>query len=391
MRGLLPAALLLVAAGCGAAPHSRAAGGIATLAAHPVAWNPANAPIGTVRAVADAGDVIAVFDDASATVFSSGAVVARDTHVKGWTSAAALFATDGVTPWIVGVDGAGHVQRLRAQSVFEDVSARYQLSGKRVRAATIVGASRDGFLLDDGVALSEASKMSVFPSAHFTSLVGGGGFVAGVTSSGIDLLNATNGFVTHFTLPGLSWVALDTRGHLYAATKRAVYSADASGALNLVFDAGDDGIHGLVASGDRIWFADRDQLGVVENGRVTETDGLHLASDATLQRSSSGDVWVIGSGKLARYATASSSLASTQRARDSSWRQVIAPVFARACASCHQPDGVAGVDLSSETMWRAKRSLIRERVLVSHTMPPQGHALSEDDRAAIHTWIEGVP
>jgi len=216
---------------------------------------------------------------------------------------------------------------------------------------------------------------------------GGGGFGAGVSKNAIDVINGTNALVTRFTLPGVTWAALDAKGRLYAATPRAVYAADSGGALALVYDAGHEGIHGLVASGDRVWFADRGELGVVEGDHVAETTGANLATDAKLQASPSGDVWVIAAGKLQRYSAlggaAPIGLALT-------WGSSVAPVFARSCASCHQPDGVSGVDLSSEAAWQSKRALIRERVLVAHTMPPQGHPISDADREAIHAWIEGA-
>jgi hypothetical protein len=393
MRPGVVASVALLAAllttGCGAAPHSRAAGGVATLSVRPVAWNAANAPVGKVRAVADGGDVVCVFADDGASVFSSGAVVSRDEHVKDWTSASTIYATDGTTRWLVGVDGAGHLHRLRAMSTFEDVTVRYQLGNQRVRGAWIVGPGRVGFLLEKEIALSDASRIVLLASSPFTMFAGGGGFGAGVTKDGIDVVNATNGFVTRFLLPGAEWAALDTKGRLYAATRRAVYAADASGALSLVFDAGNDGIHGLVASGDRVWFADRGELGLVEGDHVAMTSGTNVGSDAKLQPSPSGDVWVIGGGKLDRFTVpAASAPAGPVPAPTSGWASLVAPVFARACASCHQPNGVSGTDLSTEAAWNGKRNLVRERVFVSHTMPPQGHALADADRAALHEWLE---
>ena len=383
------ALVALAAAGCGPAPHSRAAGAVATLAVRPVAWNAANAPIGKVGAVADNGDVVCVFADDGASIFAAGAVVSRDDRAKGWTTGDSIYATDGVARWIIGIDGAGHVQRLRAMSTFEDVTARYQLGAKRVHSATVVGPGRVGFLLDDEIALSDATHIAILASSRFSMLAGGGGFSAGVTKDGVDMVNATNGFVTRFSLPGAVWAALDTKGRLYAATRRGVYAADGSGALSLVFDAGHDGIHGLVASGDRVWFADRGELGIVDGDHVAETSGANLASDAKLQASPTGDVWVIGGGKLARFTLPGEALATRPAPSSSAWAMTIAPVFARSCAGCHQPNGVAGVDLSTEAAWATKRPLIKDRVLVSRTMPPQGHGLSDADRAAIHGWIEG--
>ena len=39
--------------------------------------------------------------------------------------------------------------------------------------------------------------------------------------------------------------------------------------------------------------------------------------------------------------------------------------------------------------WQNERAKIHERVVVTKTMPPQGHTISEADRAAIKAWSEG--
>jgi mono/diheme cytochrome c family protein len=385
--------------GCGSAPRSRSAGPIATLAVRPVAWNAASAPLGKVTGLAESGDIVCVFADDGASIFSAGAVVARDGTAKGWTAGDSIYATDGATRWLIGIDRVGHVQRLRAMSTFEDVTARYQLASKRVRSATVVGPGRVAFLLGDEIALSDASRISILSGSAYTMLAGGGGFGAGITEDGVDLVNATNTLVTHFALPGATWAALDPRGRLYAATRRAVYAADASGTLALVFDAGNDGIHGLVASGDRVWFADRSELGIVDGDHVALTSGANVRSDAKLQPSPSGDVWVMGAGTLQRFAIAADAMAAARPAQQatqathpghpSPWSATIGPVFARSCAACHQPNGVSGTDLSTEVAWDMKAPLIRERVVVGRTMPPQGHPLSDGDRAVILQWIDG--
>ena len=49
-----------------------------------------------------------------------------------------------------------------------------------------------------------------------------------------------------------------------------------------------------------------------------------------------------------------------------------------------------GTDLSTEAAWHQKSSLVRERVLVDKTMPPQGHALADADRTAIKSWLDAL-
>jgi mono/diheme cytochrome c family protein len=384
MKLLGLAALAGIVAACGAPPHSRSAGGMADLVIRPVAWNSAAVPIGKVRAVADTGDVVAVFADDGAAVFSAGALVARDTHIKDWDTGASIYATGGTTRWIVGTDKTGRIYRLRAMNAFEDVSARYQLNNKKVKEAAIIGPGRVVFLLEGGeVAVADANKVTIYGSSPFSAFAGGGGFGAGVTKDAVELVNAGNGLVTRFAVPDAQDVALDSRGRLYVSTKRAVYAADAGGGLTLMYDADGSNIHGLVASGDRIWFADGGELGAIDEGRISVTKGAKIAKDAKLEPSPTGDVWVFDLAALARYSTG----AAPAVAAPSNWSTLIAPAFARACAQCHEPNGIAGIDLSSEAAWNKKRADIQDRVITSHTMPPEGHQLSDADRNAIHTWL----
>jgi mono/diheme cytochrome c family protein len=57
--------------------------------------------------------------------------------------------------------------------------------------------------------------------------------------------------------------------------------------------------------------------------------------------------------------------------------------------SCHTANGISGTDLSTPTAWQNERAKIHDRVVVTKPMPPQGHTISEADRAAIKAWSEG--
>jgi mono/diheme cytochrome c family protein len=96
-----------------------------------------------------------------------------------------------------------------------------------------------------------------------------------------------------------------------------------------------------------------------------------------------GDVWVLASGKLSRFARLDP---EPELAR--AWKDKLSGVFARSCASCHQSNGPSGIDLSSAEAWHSRRTLIHDRVVVSRSMPPQGHALADPDRDAIKVWSE---
>jgi mono/diheme cytochrome c family protein len=178
--------------------------------------------------------------------------------------------------------------------------------------------------------------------------------------------------------------AIASDGRVVAATTRAIYASTKGGSLELVYDAEGDTIHGLVASGDHVWFADGTQLGVVEADRISETNGATIKSDASLAPSPSGDVWVIAGGGLQRFMRAEAEHALAVR-----WNEALGAVFARSCSACHLPGGASGTDLSSPEAWESKRAEIHTRVVVSRTMPPEGHPLSDADRDAIRAWTEG--
>jgi hypothetical protein len=46
------------------------------------------------------------------------------------------------------------------------------------------------------------------------------------------------------------------------------------------------------------------------------------------------------------------------------------------------------VDLSTAEGWQSERGAIHSRVVDNKTMPPDGHPLSDADRAAIRLWTE---
>ena len=377
------AALTLVA--CGPGAHTREGGGVGAVTVTPIAWNPTQARVGNVRAVADAGKVVAVFADDGATVLSSGAVVASDHSVTGWIDAQTIPGADGAARWIVGIDGRGRLYYLHGLSSFEDVSARYGLDGRAVHGAAVLGAGLVGFLLDQELAIADGHRVTRFGAPALTQLAGGGGWGAGLASDGLFVFGASKHDARHYALEGVTQAAFGPDGRLYAATTRAVYTAPPGGELALVYDAQADTLHGLVASGDHVWFADGGELGVVDADKVAVTTGARIPPGARLAASPSGDVWVMAGGSLQRYARA-----VPEQARAVAWTSTLAPIFARACAACHQADGVSGTDLSTAEAWHSERTTIHDRIVVNHTMPPPGHPLSDADRAAIKAWTEAA-
>lgn len=387
----IAAAATAVFVACGAAPHTRAAGAVGPMTVRAVVWNATEAPIGQVRAVADSGKVVVVFGvQAVATVLVSGAAVATVPSAAEWVGACVLPSLDGRSMWIVGIDGPGHLQRLRALIEFEDVSARYGFGGRSVRECATLDGQRSAFLLDDEVAVAGGGSAAFYglPSSERRSLRGGsGGWGAVVASDTLVLFDAHARVSRTFPVPGIRYAAIGPDGRLYASTSRALYEAEPNGDLTLVYDAERNTLHGLTLSGQRVWFADGTELGVIERGHVLETSGAGLSPDAALSASPSGDVWVVGGGDrspaIRRFARA-----EAEPPASASWSTNLGPIFARSCSPCHLATGVSGTDLSTADAWQRERAVIDERVVRRRSMPPEGHPLSDADRDTIRLWAE---
>jgi Cytochrome C oxidase, cbb3-type, subunit III len=399
--GLAAPALLAFASGCGGAgPYSRD-GGVQRLATRAVDWNPTHADVGRVAAVADRGTDVVVFADGAATVMESGAVSLVDRSVPKWTSAATIPAADGGVPWIVGLDDHGHVHRLRARTGFEDVSGRWGLENAHVLGAVGLGDRGAAFLFDGGMAVASGNgKVVRLGGVPISMVAGGGGAFAGVSSGDVVRVDPSSFATKSFALGGAIATAVDEAGHLYAATPDAVYAENDKGELALRFKATLGAIHGLVASKGRVWFAEGPELGAIEGATVVATTGAKLPPGGRLFASTTGDVWIVDGGVLTRFArdagvagpgpspgTTAPGTPPSTLSPDDSWRAQIQPVFARACASCHLPNGPAGIDLSTSAAWIKRKADVKERVLDTKDMPPKGHPLGEADMAAIRAWI----
>jgi hypothetical protein len=383
----------LLAACGGAGPHSRAAGAANqfALTVKQVAWNPANAPVGKVTAVADDHDVLAVFSDNGANIFRSGSLVAHDSNAHAWVTASSIPSIDGASQWIVAVDKNGGLYYLRNLESFELVSDRYGFGKSKVRDAALVGSAGGktlvGFSLDNEIAIADGGQVTRFAGSSFSDFGAGGTFAIGVAHDEVDVIDTKQKTVERYALPDATYAAVTTDGNMYAATPRAIYAAK-NGTLTLLYEADDATIHGLVASGTHVWFADGDELGAIDDGKLAETNTKLIGADAKLAASPSGDVWVMSSGGLARFARNDSLQTAGPGPTTIAWDSSIQPIFARSCATCHLPGGVSGTDLSTSTAWNSERANIHDRVVVHQTMPPQGHVLSDADRNAIRAWSE---
>ncbi|XYH96552.1 c-type cytochrome [Sorangium sp. So ce1128] len=353
------------------------------LAVRPVAW-PAPGELGPVRALADDGRRVVLFHDGAAAIFVDGALARVERAPHRWASAAALPAPDGHGTWIVGVDAEGRLLRLPGDGSFELVSDRYGLERAAVRAALGLGGGGAAFALDGEIAVADGALVTRYATGPLAAFAAGGGRVAFAPGGdGLRALDVATRALRAYPLPDgpAPLLAVTGAGALLAATPAALYEEDGAGVLRLRLQAS-AALHGLAVSGDRVWFADGDELGVLDQTGARETRGARLPRDGRLIGSPSGDVWLLASGALRRFAAAEGDAGPA-------WDE-IAPVFARACAPCHLPRGEGGVDLSTRAAWTSLRDAIARRVIEERTMPPPGHALSEADRARIRAFVERV-
>ncbi|WP_437763847.1 cytochrome c [Sorangium sp. So ce281] len=373
---LSSSALALSLAGCAA----QAAAPLPPLVVREVAW-PSSGALGPVRAVADDGRRVVVFHDGAAAVFVNGALARVERAPHRWVSAAVLPAPDGYGTWIVGVDAEGRLLRLPGQGAFEVVSDRYGLERAAVRSAIGLGEGGAAFALDREIAVADGDTVTRYATGPLATLAAGAGRVAfAAGGDGLGALDVATRALRSYPLPAdgaAPLLALTGAGALLAATPAALYAEDGAGVLRLRFRAR-AALHGLAVSGDRAWFADGDELGVLEQAGARETRGARLPRAGRLVGSPSGDVWLLASGALRRFAPADGD--------GPAWGE-IAPVFARACARCHLPRGEGGVDLSTPAAWASLREAIARRVVDERNMPPPGYALSEADRARIRAFV----
>ncbi len=374
------------ALGCSSKSDNGGGGGAGTLTLSPVTWNPSNASVGNVQAVADFEQTVAVFGAAGVTTFVGGAVLSTDATVTHWQSAAAIPSADDLGSWIVGVDGSGRVYRVRTQDTVEDVSDRYGLAQAQV--TQIAGGNAvTVFLLNGGAAVSDGKTVTRYDAATLEGAAASGDRAAIAVPEGVRIFE--KGAETDVALPDATSVAFDDQGNLFATTHHAVFELT-NGAMQQVFDGGARTIHALTASGANVWFTLDSDMALLQNGQVSITSGATFPPDAHLASSPSGDVWIVAGGQLQRYA-AQAAGASDQ----SVWTSTVQPVYATICSNCHSADTYkdkSGVDLSTYAMWDQHRADVYKRVVTNAGTPSQmppptsGFTLTDDQRAAIEAW-----
>jgi mono/diheme cytochrome c family protein len=374
--GALPLALVLAGACASGAPFTRA-----------------NAPVVVVRTEAAAAlegePVLAAADDgtrrllltAQAAWILRGTTAERTAGARRWSKAALIPAADGRGTWAVGLDRDGRLWRVRPGADLEEISDRYGLDRERIHDLCATGGRLVAFLLEGTVAVADGRRVLRFATPGARAVVGGGRQLALVFPDRIETLDLGTPDAParrSYRIRAIG-AGIDARGTLHAATARAVYRADGP-TLRLVY-AASDRIRWLSAAGPRAWFADGGALLALDDG-VAVAQGAQSPADDPVA-AGDGGLWLIDHGRPTRV------IPSQSTAAEERWAQLVRPIFTSSCAECHRPDGKSGVDLSTASAWLGARDEIRERVVVRHTMPPTGRAMSEEDRATIAAWVRG--
>jgi mono/diheme cytochrome c family protein len=343
----------------------------------PVAWNPANADVGTVVDVVEQDKTLAIFGSKGVITLTGGAVASTDASITDWRSAAAIPSPEGVSTWLVGIDGGPL-----------DVSDRYGLDADKVTSVAATSGIVT-FVLESGFAIADGNAVTHYAVPPPRSVATGNGIVAVADGTAVRIFD--HGKETDIALPDAQLVAYDDAGRLLAATSHALYELS-DGSAQRLYDLGERTIHQLGASGSSVWLAIDANLARWSEWQLAFGTGTSIAPDARLAPSASGDVWVMAGGQLQRWSVAAPPL----NGDEATWTSTVEPVYAAVCSNCHSPAGSgkssSNIDLSTYAAWKERRSRVYARVVeqagTGNAMPPLGSglALTDAQRAAIAAW-----
>ncbi|MDO9016476.1 MAG: hypothetical protein Q8S73_17080 [Deltaproteobacteria bacterium] len=352
-----------------------------------LSWNAAMAELGTITAVVESGDDVVVFGERGMQWLAGGAVSARDARVMMWRDAASVPAGDGSGGrWVLGVDGAGRVWRVRDRMTLEDITARYGLEDQMVRSVAVLDESRTVFGTDMGFAIADGMRVLRWNDPSFAMVVAGSGRVAARTATGARVFDVMSQRFVDYAVEGASAAALDAEGKLVVGTAAgALWREQANGALAPGAPTTTGAVRSIARAGSNLWMIAGGSLGVFDATEgVRLATGVTVAADARLVGSGNGSVWVLGEGRLSRYAL-------TVDPRVQQWEQEVRPVFARRCTPCHLPGGTANINLSRYQFWVDETAGIRRAVVDMRRMPPPPAMLTDEERAAIVRWLDPPP
>lgn len=306
--------LFLLAIGLSACGGAFVRGGsrVGSLAVRDVDWNPDEADVGAVEAVIDVGERTVVFGSHGAVTLVRGRITATDARIAKWVpgSAGVLPAASGAGSWIVAVSADHTLYRVDEAGALVSATEEYGLSRQRLDGFDAVGEGSSVFFLTTGklrkLALWDHGAVTFLPDKLFGAAAGGGGRVVWSKGLGVRTLDARSGVGGEVPFErGALGLAVDARGRIYASDTRGIYAEDERGQLVVRYERSspETAIWAMVVSGERLWFDDGGDLGVLEGDRAAVTTGLGGPRYPLFQASPSGDVWVIDpDGHAHRYA-----------------------------------------------------------------------------------------
>lgn len=353
------------------------------LAVDAVDWKGKDVDVGKAVVVAESDDATFVFSDHGALTVVGGVVASEEPSRKAWQDAANVPAADGRGRWVIAADADGKVVRETIDgNVDEDVADRYGLVGLNVHRIVPLGATRIAFGYDGGFAVADGTTVTRWAAPEFARCKGGLDRVVAVTSTGVEVYDAVKKTFGAYTLAGVHDATVDGAGKLVVAADDGVY-VEANGGLSHVGGLPQGNLRSIATSGDKVWMVLGTELAVRDGNGWAISSGMNVSADARLIGSASGDVWIASAGTVARYAMSGGS--PELRA----WEREVRPIFERSCSQCHLPGGTAGFSLATFDDWNGRKDAIKDRVVVKKDMPPAGTFLSDADRAAIGSWVDG--
>jgi mono/diheme cytochrome c family protein len=307
--------------------------------------------------------------------------VLRGTQVVGravapgqpWTAATSLAGPDGER-WVVGL-AAGALWRVTSTGDLEPIGPRLGIGDARVLA---LAGSATGFVLGlaGGVAFArDGVHLERYAGGDVTQVAIASARVAIGRAGSLEVFDLEHRTRVVYPISQLTAVAF-AGDRLVAVAGGAAYAED-GGVLRRV--SAPDDVGELAVSGSRIWLAVSGSLYALDGASLQRVAAL--PGSARIHAAGARDVWVSQAGQSLRY-----SLDAQASATD--WRAAVGPVFKRACAKCHLPDGAADLDLSTPSRWTTHAAAIHHMV-ATHAMPPPDAAvspLSEDDRQLLLRW-----
>jgi len=334
---------------------------------------------GTPVDVIELDDVVVVLEGQVARIMRGGNVKAIARAPQPWLAGAVIPALDGEGRWLIGLDRGGTLWQIALDGELRSINDQLGLDRSAARS---IGAFDRTFAagFDRGIAASgDLVHMTMFESPVPTALAVARDRIAVLNKEGVELWDLKARTRIRFDVRA----AVDVAFLEGKAPRLVVMSADhvfleKSGGLRKL--SGPSHPRSLAVS-SQLWVLADDGLYTLEDDDLVHADRARLDPKTSIFRSNTGDVWVAGAGKLRRIGRRPSDALGA-------WRTDIEPIVKRACVPCHRPGGDADFDLMSFPRWTSHHEEIQRRVIVEHSMPPNGSALSDDDRARIGRWLE---